>query len=263
MRLMDPPKLLISHKLRWVYHRIPKTGSSSMIQYIKNMDPDAEYIRTHKKYKGYYHFTVVHDDIMRMVSIWKAVCFQNKMPEEWKVKHPWIKPRMRFIDFATKAMTHDDPHWRPCHKFLKPGMKVYQLSDITNWDNFPRVNKSADYTLPSWSDDPTLYNEILFDQILKWAKPPAVKKKRFNLGFFSFWFDRVKNRAAVFNTAMLASLFLTQNPWQLWYLYVLVIFGGYLILDGTVILKQERDYAVTRSQTIKDIHKAVSGGKNV
>ena len=147
---------LISHKLKLVYLRIPKCASSSMVEYIKSFDPDAEYKRTKRHYRGYFHFTVVRDNMERVKSTFKEKIWRaNKEEAMGFIKqHPGLVYKMPYKDFLIYASSHDDPHWIPCEMFYLKNcvdIKIYNMSDVVKWPNFPENNKSDDITL--WRGD--------------------------------------------------------------------------------------------------------------
>lgn len=276
MRTRKTPKIIISHRMRWVYIRIPKTASSSIKQHIYNQDRSARYLTSYIDVKraliyarknNYFIFTVVRDDFDRMVSAWQRICFSiipnpdGKMVfDEFKKKHIWLEKKMPFRDFAIRAMDHDDEHWRPCRKFLIPGVHVikYEESDfqIPEW-----VNRTAEYTDPSKTYFIQTKDPILKRQIKAWAA--GGKKGGLNLGILSFWFERIRGRYAMISSTAVLYLVFLEKGWQSWYSWVALGVFIFSIIDIKYILPQEREYGITRAKTIRSILKNVQNNNNV
>lgn len=82
------------------------------------------------------------------------------------------------------------------------------------------------------------------------------KARSIDTGRLSFWFDRFRARLNILNFFMIGYLFLERSGWHWWYLVIIITGIVFMYFDIKYILPKEREYAFTRSKTIREICKA-------
>ena len=190
------PQKLISHKYKFVYLRNPKTGSSTIVDIITQIDPDVinihgdrqniQYtvqINTRDKIKDYYHFTSIRDPYARILSAYKEKILDAN---ELKYKY-YIEPyyglyrNISFKDFCEwlnsvyGSDVFADKHWRSqylnIYNFNIPFGYNLNYNYICKLENlhedlrriFIELNVDTEYTINHINNTSDKYEDVIID----------------------------------------------------------------------------------------------------
>ncbi len=199
-KIQSYPQKLISHKYKFVYLRNPKTGSSTIVDIIRQIDPDVITIHgdrqniqhdvliyTRNKIKDYYHFTSIRDPYARILSTYKdKILNANELKYKYYIEPYYgLYRNISFKDFCewlNSVYGSDifaDKHWRSqylnIYNFNIPFGYNLNYNYICKLENlhedlhkiFIELNVDTEYTIKHINNTSDQYEDVIIDNTFK------------------------------------------------------------------------------------------------